>query len=263
MTVEIQRDGPVTVITIQRPECRNAVDPPTACRLYDAFVAFERDPAAAVAVLRGEGGHFSAGFDLKALARGTDWLRQVHFGQGSEVPPLGPMGPTRLSLRKPVIAAVAGAAVAGGMELALWCDYRILESSAYMGVFCRRWGVPLIDGGTVRLPRLVGLGRARELILSGRRVDADECLRIGLCEFVVPEGEALATALTQAHDLARFPQHCLRADRHCVEAQQGLPPADALRQEWQWSAPVVQTEGVAGAGRFADGRGRHGAFDGS
>jgi enoyl-CoA hydratase len=261
MTVEIQREGPVTVITIQRPECRNAVDPRTARRLYDAFVAFERDAGADVAVLQGAGGHFCAGFDLKALAGGTDWLHQLHFGQGNEVPPLGPMGPTRLNLRKPVIAAVAGAAVAGGMELALWCDYRILEASAYMGVFSRRWGVPLIDGGTIRLPRLVGMGRAHELILRGRRVDADECLRIGLCEFVVPDGEASATALAHAREIARFPQHCLRADRHCVEAQQGRPMSEALVQEYRWSAPVVQTEGLAGAARFADGSGRHGACD--
>jgi enoyl-CoA hydratase len=261
MTVEVRRDGPVTVITIDRPACRNAVDPPTARRLYDAFVAYDRDPDALVAVLQGAAGTFSAGFDLKALAGSADWLRQLHFGQGSDTPPLGPMGPTRLTLRKPVIAAVAGAAVAGGMELALWCDYRILEDSAYMGVFCRRWGVPLIDGGTVRLPRLVGLGRARELILSGRRVDAAECLRIGLCEFVVPDGEALTTAMTQAQALARFPQHCLRADRNGIESQQGLPLLDALRREYKWSVPVVQTEGLGGAARFAEGHGRHGDFE--
>lgn len=261
MTVQVERDGPVAVVTIDRPEQRNAVDPATARRLYEAFVEFERDADALVAVLQGAGGHFSAGFDLAALAAGADWLRELHFGQGNAVPALGPMGPTRMRLRKPVIAAVAGAAVAGGMELALWCDYRIMESTAYMGVLCRRWGVPLIDGGTVRLPRLVGLGRARELVLSGRRVEAEECHRIGLCEFVVPEGEALATALAQAGELARFPQHCLRADRHCLDAQQGLPVADALRQEFKWSVPVIQTEGLAGAARFAAGRGRHGSFE--
>jgi enoyl-CoA hydratase len=262
MTVKVVREGAVTTVTLDRQDCRNAVDPPTARRLYDAFVEFERDPDALVAVLHGAGGHFCAGFDLKALAAGgPDWLHQLHFGQGSDAPPLGPMGPTRLLLRKPVIAAVSGAAVAGGMELALWCDYRILETTAYMGVYCRRWGVPLIDGGTVRLPRLVGLGRARELVLRGRRVDAEECLRIGLCEFVVPAGEALATAEAHARDIARFPQHCLRADRRGLENHQGLPTLEALRAEFQWSVPVLQTEGLGGAGRFAEGRGRHGDFE--
>ena len=262
MTVTVQRQGPVTLVTLDRPECRNAVDPATASRLYEAFVDFERDPDAAVAVLHGAGGHFSAGFDLKAMSDdATEWLRQTHFGQGRDDPPIGPMGPTRLALRKPVIAAVAGAAVAGGMELALWCDYRIMESSAYMGVYCRRWGVPLIDGGTIRLPRIVGLGRARELVLTGRRVDAEEALRIGLCEYVVDEGEALPTALAQAADIARFPQHCLRADRHCVDAQQGRSLEDALRHEFKWSVPVIRTEGLKGAARFTAGSGRHGRFD--
>jgi enoyl-CoA hydratase len=262
MTVQVESRGPVTIVTIDRPDCRNAVDPPTARRLYEAFLDFERDAGAHVAVLHGAGGHFSAGFDLKAVAGGAGgWLRSTHFGQGRDDPPLGPMGPTRLSLRKPVIAAVSGAAVAGGMELALWCDYRIMEASAYMGVFCRRWGVPLIDGGTVRLPRLVGLGRAKELVLSGRRVDADECLRIGLCEFVVEEGGALDAAVAQARDIAGFPQHCLRADRHCVDAQQGRSLDDALSHEFKWSVPAVRTEGAKGAARFAAGAGRHGSFD--
>ena len=178
------------------------MDPVTKKRILDSGYLLSPGDATDEAVLHGAGGHFSSGFDLKAMSdEATEWLRQTHFGQGRDDPSLGPMGPTRLALRKPVIAAVAGAAVAGGMELALWCDYRIMESSAYMGVFCRRWGVPLIDGGTVRLPRHVGLGRARELILTGRRVDADEALRIGLCEYVVDEGAALSTALAQAADL--------------------------------------------------------------
>jgi len=262
MTVEVIREGAITVVRLKRPESRNAVDPRTALALYEAFVAFSRDPDAHVAVLHGEGGNFCAGADLKSVAAGSSgWLHQLHFGQGPDSPPLGPMGPTRLELGKPVIAAVAGAAVAGGMELALWCDYRIMEASAYMGVFCRRWGVPLIDGGTVRLPRLVGLGRANELTLTGRRVDADECLRIGLCEHVVPDGESLTTAMAQAADIARFPQHCLRADRHCLQAQQGQTLADAMKHEYKWNVPVVQTEGVEGAGRFVAGQGRNGAFE--
>ena len=261
MPVDVEKQGPVTIVTLDRRDARNAVDPRTALALYEAFIDFSRDADAHVAVLRGAGGHFCAGADLKAVAAApSDWLRRLHFGLGPEDPPLGPMGPTRLELGKPVIAAVAGAAVAGGMELALWCDYRIMEETAYMGVFCRRWGVPLIDGGTVRLPRLVGLGRANELVLTGRRVDAEECLRIGLCEHVVPAGASLDTALAQARSIAAFPQHCLRADRHCVQTQQGQPLGEALRNEFKWNVPVVQTEGVQGAARFAAGEGRHGDF---
>lgn len=258
MTVEVSRDGPVTVITIDRPACRNAVDPPTARRLYDAFVAYDRDPDALVAVLQGAAGTFSAGFDLKALAGSADWLRQLHFGQGSDTPPLGPMGPTRLTLRKPVIAAVAGAAVAGGMELALWCDYRILEDSAYMGVFCRRWGVPLIDGGTVRLPRLVGQGRALEIILTGRRVESEECRETGLCERRVPDGESLASALSLARELASLPQKCLRADRASARLGIGWDDPAALQAEFRRGMEVLG-EARAGAARFAAGAGRHGA----
>lgn len=262
MSVQVTNSAGVTTVLIDRPERRNAVDPATALLLYDSFIAFERDPEARVAVLAGAGGAFCAGFDLKALAAGVDeWLQQLHFGEDHRDPPLGPMGPTRLQLSKPVIAAVSGPAVAGGMELALWCDLRIMEASAYMGVYSRRWGVPLMDGGTVRLPRLVGMGRAMELVLTGRRVDATECSEIGLCERVVGDGEALATARSLAARIAAFPGHCLRADRRSLIAQQGLPLPQTLRQEYANCVPVVHSEAVPGAARFADGAGRHGHFE--
>jgi enoyl-CoA hydratase len=203
-------------------------------------------------VLWGEGGAFCAGFDLKSAA-------MLASGE-LEKSDRGPMGPTRLELDKPVIAAIAGPAVAGGFELALWCDVRVMEASAYFGVYCRRWGVPLVDGGTVRLPRLVGTGRAMELILTGRKLPAEEALRIGACEQVVPDGEARAYAVAMAHEIARFPQGCLRADRRSVYRQQGLPLSEALRAEWRNGAPVLATEGMAGAQRFASGKGRHGDF---
>jgi enoyl-CoA hydratase len=174
--------------------------------------------------------------------------------------PRGPMGPTRLQLSKPVIAAIAGPAVAGGMELALWCDLRVMEHSAYMGVYCRRWGVPLIDGGTVRLPRIVGRGRALDIILTGRKVAAQECLSIGLAERLVPDGGSRAAAEALAHEIARFPQGCMRADRRSVRLQEGLSEMDGLRSEWACSAAMVEREGAAGAARFASGKGRHGEF---
>jgi enoyl-CoA hydratase len=180
------------------------------------------------------------------------------FPEGDgEIPP-GPMGPTRLELSKPVIAAIAGPAVAGGMELALWCDLRIMEEDAYMGVYCRRWGVPLIDGGTVRLPRIVGRGRALDLVLTGRKVEARECLQIGLCERIVPHGESRAAAEALAQELTKFPQACLRADRRSVRLQEGLSEREGLRAEWENSVPVFEREGAAGAARFASGKGRHG-----
>src|SRR5205085_567630 len=182
------------------------------------------------------------------------------FPDGSGEIPRGPMGPSRLLLSKPVIAAVAGPAVAGGMELAMWCDLRVMEETAYMGVYCRRWGVPLLDGGTVRLPRLVGRGRALEIILTGRKVPAEDCQRIGLCERLVPHGESRAAAEALAREIARFPQECMRADRRSVFAQEGLSEGAALREEWR-SAAVFEREGAAGAARFAAGKGRHGDFD--
>jgi enoyl-CoA hydratase len=220
--VRSERAGRVTTVILDRPAVRNAVDRETAAQLTAAFLAFDRDPEADVAVLWGAGGVFCAGADLRQVASegGGGWLDDLALPAGGGAPPPGPMGPSRLELGKPVIAAVAGPAVAGGMELALWCDLRVLEESAYFGVYCRRWGVPLIDGGTVRLPSLVGLGRALDIILTGRQVPAAEALAIGLCDRVVGDGAARAAAEDLARQLARFPQACLRADRASVLRQQ-------------------------------------------
>jgi enoyl-CoA hydratase len=240
------------------------MDPESAEHLAAAFVAFDRDPDASVAVLWGEGGAFCAGWDLKqagAYDATADPLGEFHFPEDEAPIPRGPMGPSRLSLSKPVIAAVAGPAVAGGFELALWCDLRVMERSAYFGVYCRRWGVPLIDGGTVRLPRLVGHGRALDIIMTGRKVPAEEALRIGACERVVADGEARMAAEALAAEIARYPQGCLRADRRSVYLQHGLALEDALRAEWKNSAPMLAAEGLAGAARFSAGKGRHGDFD--
>lgn len=240
------------------------MDPTSARELFEAFVAFDDDPDASVAVFWGEGGAFCAGWDLKAaaaLSDGDNGVERLSFDtttQGGHS--RAPMGPSRLELSKPVIAAVSGPAVAGGMELAMWADMRVMEETAYMGVYCRRWGVPLIDGGTVRLPRLVGEGRAMDLILTGRQVMAEECERIGLCEYVVPEGEARAKAEELASDIARFPQLCVRADRRSARDAYGVPLADGLRQEWENSRSMVATEGIQGARRFAEGKGRGGDF---
>ncbi|MGP1630336.1 MAG: crotonase/enoyl-CoA hydratase family protein, partial [Giesbergeria sp.] len=241
MAVYTEKFENVTLVTLDRPQVRNAVDAATAHALHAAFVAFEHDETADVAVFYGAGGHFCAGWDLQSgaalLAQGVapDALaEQLDFSE-QDAEPLAPMGPTRLALTKPVVAAISGAAVAGGLELALWCDLRVMDEDAYFGVFCRRFGVPLIDGGTVRLPRLIGLARALDLILTGRKVDADEALRIGLCSRVVPKGEALNAALALAHQLAAFPQATLRADRASALAQEGLTTAGALLQEWQGS----------------------------
>ena len=267
MTVTIEHHGSTRVITISRPEARNAVNPETATALRDAFITFDDDDSAAVAVFQGEGKAFCAGYDLKFASsqKGGTAFDQINIpddwagGSGKDIAQ-GPMGPSRLHLDKPVIGAIEGPAVAGGMELALWCDMRVMAKSAYMGVYCRRWGVPLIDGGTVRLPRLVGMGRALDLILTGRKVIADECQQIGLCERVVPDGSALETALELASEIARFPQNCMRADRRSVFAQAGLSEAEALKSEWR-SAKVFAEEGFAGAGRFASGAGRSGDFN--
>ena len=240
------------------------MDPASAEALADAFVAFDRDAEAAVAVLWGEGGAFCAGWDLKYGAALVDDPSPIHALDYPAVDgaslPRGPMGPTRLELDKPVIAAVAGPAVAGGFEVALWCDVRVMERSAYFGVYCRRWGVPLIDGGTVRLPRLVGTGRAMEIILTGRKVPAEEALRIGACEHVVEDGASRIFAESLAHEIARFPQACVRADRRSVHAQQGLGLREAMRNEWFNGLPAFKAEGAAGAARFASGKGRHGDF---
>ena len=252
MTVEVTKDGPVTTVRINRPEVRNAVDRATAEALVAAFEEFDADPDAAVAVLHGEGGTFCAGADLKAVA-GGDPNRFEPDGDG-------PMGPTRMRLGKPVIAAVAGHAVAGGLELAIWADLRVMEEDAVFGVFCRRWGVPLIDGGTVRLPRLIGASNAMDLILTGRPVGAEEALRMGLANRVVPPGQALAAAQDLARQLAAFPQTCMRHDRLSLLEQEGLSEQDALATEYRHGVVSVTTDTVAGATRFADGAGRHGSF---
>lgn len=258
-TVRSERHGPVTLVTLDRADRRNAVDPPTALALYRAMLAFEADEAASVAVLAGRPEGFCAGFDLSCVADGSAeaWLEQLHFGEGGE-PPLGPMGPTRLQLSKPVIAAIAGPAVAGGMELALWCDLRVMEEDAWMGVLCRRWGVPLIDGGTVRLPRLVGAGRALDLVLTGRRVEAAECQSMGLCDRVVPTGAGVTAALALARSLAEFPQLCLRGDR--LAARYGAFPDElaALQAEFRQGLAALRNEAARGARRFMQGAGRRG-----
>jgi len=249
MSVKVVRSGPVTTVIIDRPHARNAVNGPTAIALFEAFEEFDRDDSASVAVLWGDHGTFCAGADLKAI--GTP--------ASNPTQPTGtaPMGPTRMVLSKPVIAAVSGYAVAGGLELALWCDLRVVESDAVFGVFCRRWGVPLIDGGTVRLPRLIGHSRAMDMILTGRAVGAEEALAIGLANRVVPTGQSRQAAEELAAELARSPQGCMRADRLSALHQWGLPEADAMDVEFG-SLSEVAAESIAGAQRFADGAGRHG-----
>jgi enoyl-CoA hydratase len=249
-SVTVERAGPVTTVHLSRPHARNAVDGPTAAALADAFRAFDADPDAAVAVLHGEGGTFCAGADLRAVGTPS--------GNRADPDGDGQMGPTRLRLSKPVIAAVAGHAVAGGLELALWCDLRVADETAVFGVYCRRWGVPLIDGGTVRLPRLIGAGRAMDLVLTGRSVDADEARRIGLANYVVPAGEALAAAQELAARLAAFPQICLREDRLSLLEQDGLDEAAALANEFRHGLASLAADALPGAARFAAGEGRHG-----
>ncbi len=263
MTVRVERKGPVTTVIHSRPEARNAMDPDSADALFEAFLAFANDDEASIAVLWGEGGAFCAGWDLKygsSLDGRSEPLQDLDFPEDGSPPPRGPLGPTRLELDKPVIGAIAGPAVAGGMELALWCDLRVMEVDAYFGVYCRRWGIPLLDGGTVRLPRLVGEGRAMEIILTGRKVPAEECLRIGACEHVVPNGQARQAAEALAHEIARFPQACVRADRRSVFLQRGLPVRDAMKREWSNGLEALKREGISGAGRFVRGVGRHGDF---
>jgi enoyl-CoA hydratase/carnithine racemase len=251
-TVRVSREGPVTTVTIDRPDRRNAVDGPTATALADAFRAFDGDGDAAVAILHGAGGTFCAGADLQAVG-GPDGNRVQEDGDG-------PMGPTRMRLTKPVIAAIAGHAVAGGLELALWCDLRVAEQDAVLGVFCRRWGVPLIDGGTVRLPRLIGVGRAMDMILTGRPVPAEEAERMGLVNRVVPPGESLAAARQLAAELVAFPQTCLRGDRLSLLEQAGRPESEAMAGELAHGRRSL-AEVQDGLERFRGGAGRHGAFD--
>jgi enoyl-CoA hydratase len=252
MTVRTEVSGPVLTVVIDRPDVRNAVDRDTAAALADAFRAFDADDDLSVAVLTGAGGTFCAGADLKAVSR----------GEANRVEPDGdaPMGPSRMQLGKPVIAAVEGHAVAGGLELALWCDLRVAAADAVFGVFCRRWGVPLIDGGTVRLPRLIGHSRAMDLILTGRPVGAEEALAMGLVNRVAPAGEALVRAQELAAEIAAFPQVCMRSDRASALEQAGLSEKDALGAEYRHGLRALEAESVEGATRFAEGAGRHGTF---
>lgn len=248
--VRVERNGAVTTVIIDRPHARNAVDGPTAAALFAAFEQFDADEDAAVAVLTGAGGNFCAGADLKAF--GTPQVNRLDPSGP------GPMGPSRMVLSKPVIAAISGYAVAGGLELALWCDLRVVEEDSVLGVFCRRWGVPLIDGGTVRLPRLIGQSRAMDLILTGRAVDAAEAHAIGLANRVVPKGQARRHAEELAAELSRLPQQCLRADRLSALHQWGESEQAAMEFEFA-SIERVASEAAEGAGRFAGGAGRHGA----
>ncbi len=252
--VGFETNGPVAIVTIDRAEVRNAVDRPTAEALADAFRHFEAEESLLVAILTGAGGTFCAGADLKAVAE----------GRGNRTAPDGdgPMGPTRMLLEKPVIAAVEGYAVAGGLELALWCDLRVAARNAVFGVFCRRWGVPLIDGGTVRLPRLIGHSRAMDLILTGRPVSGEEAYQIGLANRLAEPGKALDVALELARELARFPQRCLRSDRRSAYEQWGLPFDEALRNEFRLGMATIESgETREGANRFAAGKGRHGSYE--
>jgi enoyl-CoA hydratase len=250
--VRVERDGPVTTVLLSRPDRRNAVDGPTAQALSAAFNEFDADENAAVAVLHGEGGVFCAGADLKAMGS--------ERGNRVSVDGDGPMGPTRMRLSKPVIAAISGHAVAGGLELALWCDLRIAEPSAVLGVFCRRWGVPLIDGGTVRLSRLIGLSRAMDMILTGRGVGAEEALSMGLVNRVVAVGQSRAQAEELAHQLSRFPQRCMREDRLSLLEQEGLEEAEALALELRHGIRSLANV-QQGLERFKAGAGRHGSFE--
>lgn len=251
--VLVERAGPVMTVIINRPEVRNAVDNETAEGLADAFRAFEADDDAKIGVLWGAGGSFCAGADLRSVASGERLSRYKNDGDG-------PMGPSRLKLTKPVIAAVSGFAVAGGLELAIWCDLRVVEADATFGVYCRRWGVPLIDGGTVRLPRLIGQSRAMDMILTGRPVGADEALQFGLANRIVPKGEARRAAEDLAAEIARFPELCMRLDRASVYRQWELPFEHAMRAEFAAGVEAVRAEGQVGAARFASGKGRSGSF---
>jgi enoyl-CoA hydratase len=254
MNVLVEKNGPVTTVIINRPELRNAVDRATAEALADAFRAFEKDEEARVGVLTGAGGHFCAGADLKALGEGR--------GNRLDEEGDGPMGPSRMILDKPVIAAVAGYAVAGGLELALWCDLRIMERDAVFGVFCRRWGVPLIDGGTIRLSRAIGLSHALDMILTGRPVEAEEAYRMGLANRVVAAGTSREEAEKLAAQIARFPQRCMLSDRRSAYEQWDMPMRAALRNEFRLGLATIESgETVEGATRFARGAGRHGVFE--
>jgi len=253
MAILVEKEGPVTIVSINRPDVRNCVNRETALELADAFRDFDADPEAAVGVFCGVETGFCAGADLKAVAAGE--------GNRTDPDGAGPMGPSRMLLSKPVIGAITGHAVAGGLELALWCDMRVAEEDAILGVYCRRWGVPLVDGGTVRLPSLVGLGHAMDMILTGRPVHADEALAMGLVNRVVPKGEAKSAAIELAGQLSRFPQVCMNSDRLSAYEQFGMPLDDAMANEFQRGLDALKHESQSGAARFAEGLGRGGNFE--
>jgi len=262
--VHVERRGPITIVTLDRPEVRNAVNRPTAKALADAFLAFQQDETQSVAVFHGANGTFCAGADLKAMLDRSASNKLAPPGTGDDFDPLsadGPMGPSRMLLSKPVIGAISGHAVAGGMELALWCDMRGMEEDAVMGIFCRRWGVPLIDGGTIRLPRLIGHSRALDLIMTGRPVGAEEALQMGLANRVAAEGEVLEMALELAERLAKFPQDCLRNDRRSAYEQWGLSFDEALAREYELGQETLASPELSqGVGGFVAGKGRGGSF---
>ena len=267
MAVHIDKQGDVWTIIRDRYDARNAMNPEDADATNQAFLDFDASDAK-VAVFWGKDGAFCAGWDLKYASTMTDadkfqkdLVQDLAFPIGASEAPRGPMGPSRLELNKPVIAAVEGPAVAGGMELALWCDIRVMAETAYLGVYCRRWGIPLLDGGCVRLARLVGQGKALEIAMTGRKVTAEECYRIGLCEKIVPRGEARAAAEAMAREIARFPQGAVLADRRSIIETRGMPMREALRLEWANGLDAIRTEGAAGAARFSAGAGRHGSFE--
>ncbi|MGH8493838.1 MAG: crotonase/enoyl-CoA hydratase family protein [Moraxellaceae bacterium] len=256
-----ERRPPLLIVTLNRPEARNAVDGPTARALAEAFLQFEGDEELSVAILTGVGGHFCAGADLKAVASGDSAISNSMAPPSDSAFETGPMGPSRFQLSKPVIAAIEGYCVAGGLELALWCDLRVAAESAVFGVFCRRFGVPLIDGGTVRLPRAIGMSRALDLILTGRPVAADEALQMGLANRMVKSSELMAEAEKLALQLAAFPQTCLRGDRRSAYEQWGMDESEAMKNEFKHGLRTLQSgETLNGAGRFSSGTGRHGDF---
>ena len=254
MSIRVEKNGPVTTVIMNRPAVRNAVDHATALELQAAFRAFDADPDASVGVFCGDNDTFCAGYDLKSLA--AKKFTDIYEPEGD-----GPMGPSRMLLSKPVIAAISGYAVAGGLELALWCDLRVMEEDAQVGVFCRRWGVPLIDGGTVRLPRIIGMGHAMDLILTGRAVGAQEALAMGLCNRIAPKGKGRESAQQLAHELSRFPQLCMRTDRMSAYKQWDLDFVEALKHEGREGLKPLLAEAKTGAARFASGKGRGGSFE--
>ena len=264
MTVEIKKNEDIWTIIHNRPEARNAVDPDSANALVDAFTEFNLSNAK-VGVFYGEGGAFCAGWDLKyaqsIIESNSKELHKLDFPIGSAEPPRGPLGPSRMELSKPIIGAIEGPAVAGGMELALWCDIRIMAEDAYFGVYCRRWGIPLLDGGTVRLARLVGQGKELEIALTGRKVTAQESYNIGLCEKIVKNGTSLNEAHAMASEIARFPQKALLADRRSIIESRGLSIREGMKLEWKNGLDAHFKEGASGAARFSSGSGRHGRFD--